>query len=64
MDNYLVAIIKSRKDNMFMTRNKSKERKHECEPTLRFFSSMIRWMGGISMKDRRTSKKLRRLVGV
>ena len=25
---------------------------------------MIRWMCGISMKDRRTNEKLRRLVGV
>ena len=25
---------------------------------------MIRWMCGISMKDRRTSEELRRLVGV
>ena len=25
---------------------------------------MIRWMGGISMKDRRTSEELRKLVGV
>ena len=25
---------------------------------------MIRWMGGISLKDRMTNKELRRLVGV
>ena len=35
----------------------------DCAPE-RAEMQMIRWMCGISMKDRRTNEELRRLVGV